>query len=171
MNSDAIKQAIRVDEQHIDVWLFTQMLNDAIAADIKPVNTHQLYDQCILLPMFKWGDCIDLDDGRPQHVEIRMVFRYMAEWVEEVGALLGLADPHEPFAFHWVTSEMPHVSDVVWALSEIVTEAMAQADAAHKAQHGYSIAEVFVASIEGGIDFEQAKAQIEQRRSPDATIH
>ncbi len=100
------------------------------------------------------------DEGDTAFIGIPAIFKHYALWIMDVASMACIDCSQDDGADDWVTDAMPKTQAIIWALTDIAGDFMAEASAKMRADHGYSPAEVFVQSINTGESFEQSKTRI-----------
>ena len=139
----------------INLPLLVFLIHQALDLDGHDIGADRIWGEVILPPM-------QGDEGDHRMLPPTVVYLYYADWVAELGRLLGV-DPDADIQPDWLAAN-PCTHTVVKAMASVAVKVSMAASKAYEQQHGHSMMEVFMASCETGENFDQTQARLSAQR-------
>lgn len=140
----------------LDLCLLTQSLETTLAKEAQQIDAKAMASA--LLSGVEEQHIRTV--GERFYIAIPVMFQRYGEWALWVGAQCGFNTDDDDMVDEWVSESMPETRAIIWAVTDIVGDFMADAAEKARAERGYSPTEVFVQSVNTGESYDQSKARL-----------
>ncbi|ENG0049962.1 TPA: hypothetical protein ACRN02_006794 [Pseudomonas aeruginosa] len=140
----------------LDLSLLTQSLETTLAQEARRIDAKEMASTL----MSGVDEQYIRTEGERFYIAIPALFKLYGDWALWIGTQCGFNTDDDDMVDDWVSESMPATRAIIWALTDIVGDFMADAAEKVRAERGYSPTEVFVQSVNTGESFDQSKARL-----------
>lgn len=144
------------------------LIREGLARDGHAISLERIWSEVIDPPMEEAG-VYRAVGGDHRLQEPSIVYLYYADWVANIGQLLGI-NPDVDIQPDWL-AQNPCTQIVTRAMVDISIQVIDAATRVYEAKHGHSMLDAFLLSSDTGEDFEQSRIRLTAQRSGLRTVH
>ncbi len=141
----------------LDLHLLTEGLEETLAKEARQIGAKEMASMLLS----GVDEAYVRTESERVYIAIPALFKRYGEWALWLGAQCGFNTDGDDMVDDWVSESMPETRAIIWALTDIVGDFMAEAAKKVRAERGYSPVEVFAKSVSTGESFDQSKARLE----------
>jgi hypothetical protein len=156
------KQDLLIDE-HVDFTLLSESLSKALSSEARIISAGKITE--VFMSQLSNQDIrwLVIADGKILF-GVPLIHQRYDQWVAAVGRAIGLECDEEDFADGWLTESMRKSQAILWGLTDLTTEFMANNAQKRREQRKGPYTDALVRSVLSGESQEQSKIRLQHKK-------